>query len=51
VGALFFTLLGSGVLIIIGNYVGLFPGETENWRLFMGLLLMGGSFAVATQWH
>lgn len=51
VPALFFTLLGAGVIIIIGNYVGLFPGETENSRLFMGLFLMGGAFIVATRWH
>ncbi len=51
VGALFFTLLLSGVVVIIGNYVGLFGGATANWRLWYGLGLVTGSFIVATRWH
>ena len=51
VGWLFFTLLLSGVVIIIGNYLGVFPGGTANWRLWYGLALVAGSFMVATQWH
>jgi hypothetical protein len=50
VGALFFTLLGAGVIIIVGNYIGLF-GPTDNANLWYGLLLVAGSFGVATQWH
>jgi hypothetical protein len=50
VGALFFLLLLSGVLIIVGNYAGVF-GETSNWRLWYGLGLVSGAFLVATQWH
>jgi hypothetical protein len=50
VGALFFLLLLSGVLIIVGNYAGIF-GETSNWRLWYGLGLVSGAFLVATQWH
>ena len=50
VGVLFFLLLGVGVLIIVGNYVGLF-GDTSNWRLWYGLGLIAASFLVATQWY
>ncbi len=50
VGALFFLLLLSGVVIIVGNYAGVF-GETSNWRLWYGLGLVSGAFLVATQWH
>lgn len=51
VPALFFTLLMAGVIIIIANYMGVFPDETSNPRLFYGLGLISGSFVVATQWH
>lgn len=50
VGALFFTLLGIGIAIIIGNYVGVF-GATDNFRLYYGLALIASAFIVATQWH
>ena len=51
VPALFFTLLLAGVIIIIGNYMGIFPGDTSNPRLWYGLGLITGSFIVATNWH
>ena len=51
VGALFFILLGCGIVIIVGNYAGLFPPAAANWRLAYGLGLIGGSFVVATRWH
>jgi len=51
VGALFFTLLVAGVIVIIANYLGVFPGGVSNWRLWAGLGLIAGSFLVATQWH
>jgi hypothetical protein len=50
VGALFFTALLCGAVIIIGNYIGIF-GDTANWRLWYGLGLVAVSFLVATQWH
>ena len=50
VGALFFTFLLAGVIIIVINYLGI-PDETNNWRLWMGLGLIAGSFVIATQWH
>ena len=51
VAALFFTFLGSGLVILIGNYVELFPGGVANYRLFLGLGLISGAFVVATRWH
>jgi hypothetical protein len=51
VGALFFTLLLSGVVVIVGNYVDVFGGGTANWRLWYGLGLVSASFIVATRWH
>lgn len=46
-----FTLMAAGMIIIIANYLGLFPGETANYRLWLGLGCIAGSFVVATQWH
>lgn len=51
VGALFFTLLLTGVAIIISNYIGLLPDENAAWALWYGLGLISASFVVATQWH
>lgn len=51
VGALFFTLLGTGIVIIIANYVGAFPVTNQTWALWYGLGLITASFVVATQWH
>jgi hypothetical protein len=51
VGALFFTLLLTGVVVIVGNYAQLFEAATANWRLWYGLALIAGAFVVATQWH
>lgn len=51
VAALFFTLLLTGVAIIICNYLGLFPVENQAWVLWYGLGLISASFVVATQWH
>lgn len=51
VPALFFTLLLTGVFVIIANYLGLFPGENAAWVLWYGLGLISGAFVVATQWH
>jgi hypothetical protein len=51
VGILFFLFLGCGVVVLIGNYIGLFPGETANWRLFYGLALILVAVAIATRWQ
>ncbi len=51
VGALFFTLIAAGVLIIISHYLGVLPGGTQGYQLWLGLGLISASFVVATQWH
>ena len=50
-GALFFTFLGTGVVVIIANYLGSLPFETQAWALWYGLGLISAGFVVATQWH
>ena len=51
VGALFFALIGAGVIVIVCHYLGLLPGGTQTYQLFLGLGLIAASFVVATQWH
>ena len=51
VGALFFTLMGLGVIVIILHYLALLPGGTLPYQLWVGLGLIALSFMVATQWH
>lgn len=46
-----FTLMAAGMIVIICNYLELFPGGTANYRLWLGLGYIAGSFVVATQWH
>lgn len=45
----FFTLIISGAMVIVLNYMGIFGGTAQNWILFSGLGLMGASFVVATR--
>ena len=51
VGALFFVLILSGVGVIIAHYLGVLPGGTQPYQLWVGLGLITVSFVVATQWH
>ncbi len=48
VGALFFALMGLGVLTILVYYM---RGASPSYGLWLGLGLISGSFVVATQWH
>jgi hypothetical protein len=50
-GALFFLLMGAGVALIITHYLGVLPGGTEPYQLYLGLGLISASFVLATQWH
>jgi hypothetical protein len=48
--ATMFTLMAIGVVVILLNYIGIFPGGTDNNYLYMGL----GSIAVGflmTLWY
>jgi hypothetical protein len=51
VGALFFTLMAAGVIVIICHYMGALPGGTQPYQLWVGLGLICVSFIVATQWY
>ncbi len=46
-----FTLLGAGTIVILVNYLGLWPGGTSNWYLLGGLGLILGGIITATQYH
>ena len=46
-----FTFLGLGVVVIIANYLGLVPGDTNNWYLLVGLGLILAGIITATQFH
>lgn len=48
---MFFTLIAAGVMVIVAHYLGLLPGGTQPYQLWVGLGLIAGSFVVATQWH
>ncbi len=51
VPVLMFTLLLSGLLVIILNYLGVMPtasGEASNWYLLLGLGLITAGFITAT---
>ena len=52
VPALMFALLGLGALVIVLNYMNVLPGEeSSNWYLLLGLGMITGGFATATQYH
>jgi hypothetical protein len=51
VGAIFFTLLIGGVIVIISHYLGVLPNGTQPYQLWIGLGMISASFMVATQWH
>jgi Cell division protein CrgA len=51
VGALFFTFLAAGVIIIVTHYLGVLPNGTQPYQLWLGLGMISASFIVATQWH
>jgi hypothetical protein len=41
--------MGLGVLVIVLNYMGLVPGDTQQLYLWLGLGLIAVGFALATQ--
>lgn len=49
--ALMFGLMGVGVLFIIGNYIGLLPGGTDNKYLLIGLAGIGSGFAMTMNYR
>lgn len=51
VTALMLTFMLAGMIIIIANYLELFPGGTANYRLFLGLGSISAAFVTATRLH
>ncbi len=51
VPVLMFVLLALGVVVILLNYLGLLPGATSNWYLFVGLGFILGGILTATQYR
>jgi len=48
---LMFFFLGAGAAVIFLNYLGVLPGETNNWYLLVGLGLILAGIVTATQYH
>jgi hypothetical protein len=47
-----FTTMGSGVVVIVTNYLQLLPGgEAKNSYLILGLVLMVAGFVLSTRYH
>jgi len=52
VPATMFTCLLLGILVIVGNYLGLLPGgQAQNSSLFIGLGLMIAGFVLSTRYR
>jgi len=43
--------MAIGVALIVLNYMGLMPGETNPLWLWLGLGFIAGGFVAATQWR
>lgn len=50
-GPLLLVLLVLGLFTIVGNYVGILPGGTNNWYLVGGLVGIVVGAMMATQYH
>ena len=49
--ATMFALMAIGAIVIILNYLEVFPGGTRNWVLITGLLTIGGGFAMTLNYR
>jgi hypothetical protein len=45
------TLLGTGLVVIVANYMELLPGDTSNRYLMLGLGLIVAGFMLATTYR
>jgi hypothetical protein len=50
-GPLLLVLLVVGLLLIVGNYVGIMPDSPSNWYLIGGLVGIVVGAMMATQYH
>ena len=45
-----FTMLGTGVVVVVANYLQLLPGgDAQNSYLFVGLILITAGFLLSTR--
>jgi thiol:disulfide interchange protein len=52
VPAVMFTALGTGLVVLVGNYLELLPGgQAQNSYLLVGLGLLITGFAMSTQYR
>jgi hypothetical protein len=49
--AIMFALMGLGVIVIVINYIGVFPGGTDNNYLYMGLAGIAAGFLMTLWYH
>jgi len=49
--AIMFGLMALGIVIILLNYIGLLPGETNNKYLLSGLAAVGVGFAMTMDYR
>jgi hypothetical protein len=45
------TLLLTGLVVVLANYLGALPGDQQNRYLILGLLLITGGFVLATTYR
>lgn len=50
-GFLVIGLILCGVAVIVLNYMSVIPGGTQQHWLWIGLAVIAGGFAAATQWR
>ena len=46
-----FGLMAVGILVILVNYMGILPGNTNNWYLIGGLAMIGVGFAMTLNYR
>jgi hypothetical protein len=51
VGVAITTLLLTGLVVVVTNYLGLLPGDAENRYLILGLVLISTGFMMATSYR
>jgi hypothetical protein len=49
--ATMFGLMAVGIIVILLNYMGILPGQTNNWYLIAGLAMIGVGFAMTLNYR